>query len=497
MRRLRQNMVLQFSVVSFVIMVVLAVVISLVIHTRLDHSGELLRDHGAAMMAGTMIEESDPFSIPSLNRDIHYLQWFSDALVGGAFSALYVSLVSIVWNGWRRINRQQAELARTHDELRESEELHRAIVENVNEGIAFNVDAKRVFVNKAFLDIHGLEDASQVIGKSIDQFIIPEDREFVVARVLARQRGESVPSSYEYRILRSDGEVRDVQILAVPLQYRGQSATLGVLRDVTEQKQVEEEHARHARELEEAYHDLQATQRQLIQSEKLAAIGELVSGVAHELNNPLTGVWGTSQLIMRREIDENLREDLEVIQQEALRAVKIVQNLLSFAREHKPEKSYGSINEALERVLELRAYEMKVSGIELEVELQPDLPETWFDFHQMQQVFLNIVVNAERAMSEPHSRGKLSVKTERVDQSIHISFADDGQGITKENQTRIFDPFFTTKEVGKGTGLGLSICYGIVKEHGGRLWMESEVGKGATFTVEIPITTEGLQQMLG
>jgi two-component system NtrC family sensor kinase len=386
--------------------------------------------------------------------------------------------------------RDVTERKKAEDKLRESEELYRVVVENVAEAITISIDAKRVFINKAFLDIHGLKDISQVIGESIDQFIVPEDKEFVVARNMARQRGESVPFFYEYRILRSDGEVRTVQILAVPLQYRGQAATLAVIRDVTEQKRAEEERARSAKALEETLRDLQVTQQQLIQSEKLAAIGQLVSGVAHELNNPLTGVWGTAQLIMRREIDENLREDLEVIQQEASRAVKIVQNLLSFAREHKSEKRLASINEALERTLELRAYEMKTSGIELEVELQPDFPETRFDFHQMQQVFMNIIVNAEQAMSGAHGGGKLLVRTEKGDGKIKISFTDNGPGIKRENQAKVFDPFFTTKEVGRGTGLGLSICYGIVLDHGGSLSLESEVGKGTTFTVEIPITGE-------
>lgn len=384
----------------------------------------------------------------------------------------------------------QKHFIESEETLRESEELHRAVVENMAEAVAITSDAKRVFVNKAFLDIHGLQDASTVIGKSMDRLIFPADREMVVERSLARQRGEPAPSSNEYRVLRPDGELRTVQTFATSLKYKGQPATLAVFRDVTDERRAEEERAQHARELERSFHALRDTQQQLIQSAKLAAIGELVSGVAHELNNPLTGVWGTSQLMMMREVDETLRGDLEVIHQESSRAVKIVQNLLSFARAHKPEKRCASVNDALEKALELRAYEMRVSGIELETELQHDLPETWFDFNQMQQVFLNVMVNAEQAMTEAHGRGRLSVRTQRVDGSILISFADDGPGIRKENLDRIFDPFFTTKGVGKGTGLGLSICYGIVQGHGGGLRVESEVGKGSTFTIEIPLTTE-------
>ncbi|MBI4282337.1 MAG: PAS domain S-box protein [Chloroflexi bacterium] len=377
--------------------------------------------------------------------------------------------------------------------LRESEELYRAVVENMAEAVAISRDGKRLFVNKVFLDIHGLRDASQVVGEPIDRYILPDDREKVVELSLARQRGEPVPVANEHRILRPDGTVRTVLVSGVPLAYRGQPASLAVLRDVTDERWAQEERTRYARELEETVHKLREAQQQLVQYEKLAAIGQLVSGVAHELNNPLTGVWGITELVLRRDLDNTVREDVELIHNEAARAVRIVQNLLSFARARRPERSHGSINEALEKTLELRAYGMGVSGIDLERDLQPDLPNTWFDFHQMQQVFLNIVVNAEQAMTEANGGGKLKVRTRRVDGSIQISFTDDGPGIPKENMGRIFDPFFTTKEVGKGTGLGLSICYGIVQEHGGRIWAESEVGKGATFTVEIPLTTEDMK----
>jgi signal transduction histidine kinase len=189
-------------------------------------------------------------------------------------------------------------------------------------------------------------------------------------------------------------------------------------------------------------------------------------------------------------LDETLRKDLDTIYRESQRAAKITQNLLSFARRHEPEKHLISINEAIEKTLELQAHPMKVNNIELVLELDPELPKTLADFHQMQQVFMNIINNAEQAMVEAHGKGKLIVKTQKVGSTIRISFADNGPGIPEKNMKRIFDPFFTTKEVGKGTGLGLSICYGLVEAHGGRIYARSKLGQGATFVVEIPIVSE-------
>lgn len=244
------------------------------------------------------------------------------------------------------------------------------------------------------------------------------------------------------------------------------------------------------KELEETLEQLRTTQQQLIQSDRLATLGQLVAGVAHEVNNPLTGALMHTQLLLRQPLDEAVKSDVEIIQSETHRAVKIMQNLLSFARQHTPVKSCLSINEVLERTMELRAYELGVNGIQVVLELQPDLPQTLADFHQLQQVFLNIIVNAEQAMVEAHGRGRLHIKTSRVDQAIRVGFTDDGPGIPREHLSRVFDPFFTTKEPGEGTGLGLSICYGIVQEHRGRIWVESIHGQGATFTVEIPVINE-------
>jgi PAS domain S-box-containing protein len=247
------------------------------------------------------------------------------------------------------------------------------------------------------------------------------------------------------------------------------TGTVLVARDITQQKRMEE---------------------QLIMTDRLASIGELSSGIAHELNNPLTSVIGFSQLLMEGDVPENMKEDLGTVYSEAQRAAAIVKNLLTFARKHTPVKSLSQVNMVIEDVLRLRAYEQKVNNIEIENRLAANLPEIMIDHFQMQQVFLNIMVNAEFAMLEAHHRGKIVITTEKTDGIIKATFTDDGPGIDRENLKYIFDPFFTTKEVGKGTGLGLSICHGIVTEHGGQIYASSVKGQGATFTIELPLINE-------
>jgi len=261
------------------------------------------------------------------------------------------------------------------------------------------------------------------------------------------------------------------QLIDEKAEMRRRIAELEVLE--TEHKQAEER----KKELQQELH----------LASRLAAIGELAAGVAHEINNPLTGIIGFSQRLLRKSTDEGLKKDLERVYSEARRAAKVVQNLLTFAGCHETKKEYSDINEILERASELGAYELKTGNIEVETELAPDLPKVMADFQQMQEVFLNIILNEEQAMTEAHRGGKLSIRTQERKGYIRISFTDDGPGISAEHLGRLFDPFFTTRGEGGGTGLGLSICHGIVTEHGGKIYTKSKVGKGATFVIELPL----------
>jgi PAS domain S-box-containing protein len=233
--------------------------------------------------------------------------------------------------------------------------------------------------------------------------------------------------------------------------------------------------------------DVAMLQAKLMHTEKMAAVGQLVSGVAHEVNNPLTAIMGFADLLLESpELSGDVREDLQVIVQEAQRTREIVQNLLSFARQTPPEKQPVDINQVLRRTISLRAYDMASHGIELVEEFDPKLPDIIGDAHQLQQVFLNILNNACDAVRETSRRGKILILTSQAAGSVEVQFRDNGPGIS--NEDRIFDPFYTTKEVGKGTGLGLSICYGIVREHAGEiLCFNNPNSEGATFAIRLPL----------
>jgi two-component system, NtrC family, sensor kinase len=224
----------------------------------------------------------------------------------------------------------------------------------------------------------------------------------------------------------------------------------------------------------------------LIRAEKLAAVGQLVSGVAHEVNNPLTAILGFADLLMENpEIPDSARKDLRVILQEAQRTKQIVQNLLSFARQMPPQRHAVQLNLILRRTLQLRAYDFNSHGVEIIEHLDEGLPDVIGDAHQLQQVFLNILNNAYDATHEIGRTARIEIMTAKSGDAVEVSFCDNGYGISDPD--RIFDPFFTTKDVGKGTGLGLSICYGIVKEHGGDILCHNNAdGEGATFIVRFP-----------
>jgi len=279
--------------------------------------------------------------------------------------------------------------------------------------------------------------------------------------------------------LKKDAEVelgnRLLSLTFTPVVDAGYVNLYGL--DITERKQAEE------REKE--------LQQQLNLSSRLAAVGELAAGVAHEINNPLTGILGFSQRLLRKSTDEEIRQDLERIHNEAQRMVKVMDNLRTFTRRREPKKEYSDVNDILQEALGLRAYELKTSDIEVVTSLVPGLPKTMVDFQQIQQVFLNIILNAEQAMSEASGGGKLTIKTQEGKGGIRISFTDDGPGIPAEHLDKLFDPFFTTRREKGGTGLGLSICHGIVAEHAGKIYAKSKPGKGATFFVELPLSPIG------
>ena len=227
-------------------------------------------------------------------------------------------------------------------------------------------------------------------------------------------------------------------------------------------------------------------EQQIIQSERLAAMGQMIGGFAHELNNPLTGILGMAELLQEGDTTETVKKQMLMLQQQARRAAEIVQNLMYFARPPAPGRTAIDLGELVQRTLHLHAYSLRKSNITVDF-LQEAVPSVNGDSHQLMQVFLNLILNSEQAMREVRDRGTLRIRLEPGAKSVSVIFQDDGPGIPADILPSIFDPFYTTKRPGRGTGLGLSICKAILREHSGNVEAASGPGGGAVFTVTLPI----------
>jgi signal transduction histidine kinase/BarA-like signal transduction histidine kinase len=311
-----------------------------------------------------------------------------------------------------------------------------------------------------------------------DRFVDPQARGGLIERLTT----DGSVNNYLLRLRRADGNPVWIELTARadPSQPEVDDRVCRVealMRDVTERKKLDDE----TRDL---YH-------QLLQAEKMAALGQTISGVAHELNNPLATILSWAErLSQRSKLDDQVRRGLETILSESERAARIVRNLLTFARKRQTTRAMVDVNQVVRETLALRAYEQRVSNIAVLDALAAGLPQVFADGHQIQQVLLNLVINAEQAMLAANGRGTLVVRTwhDAKQESVILEINDDGPGIPDEVQPKIFDPFFTTKEVGKGTGLGLTVAYAIVQEHGGRIRLETQPNAGASFYVELPVS---------
>ncbi len=279
--------------------------------------------------------------------------------------------------------------------------------------------------------------------------------------------GETQPA-FETTARGRDGSMCEVLVSAAKLNdvHGHVTGTLGIIKNIA---------------------DLKEAQRHLVQAEKLSAIGEVISGVAHELNNPLAGVLGFAQLLQGGTLEPKQKRSVDRILESALRCQKIVKNLLAFSRRSPSEKEMVCLNRLIEKTIEMKAYQLKVNNINVVKTLDRHLPKTLVDANQIQQVLLNLINNAQHAISQRGLQGTLNLSTSLRGQTILVRVTDDGAGMPPDVLGRIFDPFFTTKPVGEGTGLGLSVSYGIVQDHGGRIWATSTPGSGATVHIELPV----------
>jgi PAS domain S-box-containing protein len=377
--------------------------------------------------------------------------------------------------GFSIVARDITETKELEQQLKESEEKYRALVEESENIVYIIQDGRLRFVNRHGIETSGYSEAELCSADfSLGGLIHPDDHADVAEAFSAISDKQADHVRLEARFVNRHQKVYDCIMTATSLAYKGKPAIMGVMVDITEKKQL---------------------QRQLIQSEKLASIGQLVSGVAHELNNPLAAIMGYSQLFSESEdISPKDRRAARKVFESSIRCKDIIQNLLSFARKREIEQIGLDVNEILERAIELREYNLKSHHIEVLRDYEDGLKPVAADPQQLQSVFLNLINNASDAMYESAGKGILRIASRMDDDKIMVEFIDNGPGIPSEFQDKVFDPFFTSKEVGQGTGLGLSISYGIIKEHGGELILDTAYDRGTRFTVKLPASEGGQEK---
>ncbi|MFQ5829465.1 MAG: PAS domain S-box protein [Candidatus Methylomirabilia bacterium] len=370
--------------------------------------------------------------------------------------------------------RKQAE-----EKLRDEEARYRALFEQSPDGVA-------IIDPESTLPIEFNRTAHRQLGYSREEFAklrvldyeaieTSEETGAHIEKVLSKGRDD-----FETKHRAKEGELRDVLVSVQVITMSGRDVLHCVFRDITEQKRVHEE--------------VQGQREALFQREKLAAMGELLAGVAHELNNPLSVVQGQAALLGQAVGEGPLAARAEKIASAADRCARIVKNFLALARQHPPERQGMGLNQVVQEAVELLAYQFRVDDVEVTLDLVTDLPVLWADPNQLAQVLVNLLTNAYQAMhhaSPPH-RLRITTRSDPARARVHLEVADTGPGIPPGIRSRIFEPFFTTKPPGEGTGLGLSVCQAIVREHGGAIRVESQPGHGATFRIELPVQAQPL-----
>ncbi len=388
-----------------------------------------------------------------------------------------------------RLNKSKEKV---ENELRESEAKYSALIEQAKDAVLIAQNEVIKFANKAASDISGYS-LEEIVGMHFLELMTPESKEAVAERYRMLAAGGTIPSHLEFRMRCKDRKIKEVELSASIIRYRGDVGYMGIVRDITERKETE-------RKLERAYRELKEAQEQLIQSSKMAAMGQLAAGISHELNQPLTGIKGFAQAIyMDLEGDNPLRKDVSKIIEQADRIDNIIKNIRFFARKADFQMKEIDINEPLEAALMLLNEQMRVHNIRVRKFLDPGLPRIQGDANQLQQAFLNMISNARDAIDslDKPEGGEVTVRSALGEDktSLEVTFQDSGCGIPQENLADLFNPFFTTKGPDKGMGLGLAICYRIIDNHKGRIEVESEVEKGSTFRIILPVNVEVLHSL--
>ena len=377
-----------------------------------------------------------------------------------------------VWDASGKIVRYQGTLVDATDrremekELRRQEEFHHYLLESFPDLILVIDPSERYsFVSSRIHDLRGFRP-QDLLGKKVNEE--PDYSPDLLALCQDLLAGRRTSGLCDYGARHHDGNWHTMRASASPL-FDAENKLNGVIvsvRDVTVEKKLGQ---------------------QIIQSERLAAMGQMIGGFAHELNNPLTGILGMAELLQETEVPAPAKKQLDILQQQARRAAEIVQNLMYFSRPPAPGKAAIDLAELVQRTLHLHAYSLRKNNITVDFLKEPSLPPVNGDAHQLMQVFLNLILNSEQAMREARDRGTLRIRMENRPKSVSVIFQDDGPGIPPDILPNIFDPFYTTKRPGRGTGLGLSICKAILREHNGNVEAASGPGGGAVFTVTLPV----------
>jgi len=379
-----------------------------------------------------------------------------------------------VWDAGGKIVRYQGTLVDVTERremeraLRRQEEFHRYLLESFPDLIlVIDLNGRYSFVSSRIHDLRGFKPEN-LLGKKVEEEEDFSPELLELCRDLTEGREKF--GTCDYKARHRDGSWRTMRASASPL-FDAENKLSGAIvsvRDITVEKKLEQ---------------------QIILSERLAAMGQMIAGFAHELNNPLTSILGMAELLQEGEAPESVRKQMVILQQQARRAAEIVQNLMYFSRPPAPGKSRIDLSELVQRTLHLHAYSLRKSNITVDFLKESSLPPVSGDAHQLMQVFLNLVLNSEQAMREVRDHGTLRIRINQDDKSVSVVFQDDGPGISPEILPNIFDPFYTTKRPGRGTGLGLSICKAILREHNGNVEAASGPGGGAVFTVTLPTGT--------
>jgi PAS domain S-box-containing protein len=389
-------------------------------------------------------------------------------------AAIAVDSSRAVWDASGNVIRYQGTLVDVSEkremerQLLQQEEFRRRLLESFPDLIlVVDLEEGYTFVSSRVHDLLGYQP-EDIVGKKISEIEDHSPELVTLYRDVAREN--KVFASAEYRARHRDGSWRTMRASASPL-FDAESKLSGVIisvRDITTEKKMEQ---------------------QIVQGERLAAMGAMIGGVAHELNNPLTSILGVGELLQDSVTTDTGRKQIAMLQQQARRAADIVHNLTYFARPPAPGKTRVNLTEVIERTLNLHAYSLRKNNITVDFLRDPAPPFVEGDPHQLMQIFLNLVLNAEQAIREVRDRGTLRIRLGNKGKSAWASFQDDGPGIPPEILPNIFDPFYTTKRPGRGTGLGLSICKSVVKEHNGTVEAANAPGGGAVFTITLPVAT--------